>query len=251
MKKIRLTACILALVFLFTGCMASDATSTFDPENVRFLQYEEILPNDEVAVVTTSVGTVRFRLFPDEAPKTVAHFKKLVEEGFYDGLPIFAQEENVTIITGATDETGGAGKIATDDGKALQPEVTANLWHFSGAVSVFGYQENRFSGTYLADSSFFILGNVESTLDMAKEMTECGFPEEVVEKYKEHGGFPQFTGAYTIFGHVYDGMEVVDELTKMQTTGDWSMLKDVKIEKIEISTYKAEEAKNAAEGTDE
>lgn len=251
MKKIKLAACILALVFLFAGCMPSDATSTFDPENVRFLQYEEILPNDEVAVITTTVGTIRIRLFPDEAPKTVAHFKKLAEEGFYNDQLIFAQKENMTLITGADDETGGSGKLATDDGKALQPEITANLWHFSGAVSVFGYQENRFSGKYLADSRFFILGDVKPTSDMANEMTDCGFPEEVVEKYKEYGGFPQFTGAYTVFGHVYDGMDVVNELTQMKTTGDWSVLKDAKIEKIEISTYKAEEAKTAAEGTEE
>ena len=74
--------------------MPSDATSTFDPENVRFLQYEEILPNDEVAVITTTVGTIRIRLFPDEAPKTVAAYRTRLEQKMAEVLSATGIDQN-------------------------------------------------------------------------------------------------------------------------------------------------------------
>ena len=44
---------------------------------------------DEVCVLDTSMGSMVFRLFEEEAPLTVANFKNLVRDGFYDGLPFY------------------------------------------------------------------------------------------------------------------------------------------------------------------
>src|ERR1051326_6776317 len=41
--------------------------------------------NDLEAVVTTSLGTFRFELFPDKAPKHVEQFLRLARQGYYDG----------------------------------------------------------------------------------------------------------------------------------------------------------------------
>ena len=41
---------------------------------------------EEIAVITTSEGVIRMRLFEDAAPKTVENFKELAQQGFYDGL---------------------------------------------------------------------------------------------------------------------------------------------------------------------
>ena len=40
---------------------------------------------EEIAVLETSMGAMAFELFPEDAPKTVAQFKDLVRNGFYDG----------------------------------------------------------------------------------------------------------------------------------------------------------------------
>jgi len=40
---------------------------------------------DEVAVISTSEGDLVIKLWPDVAPKTVENFKKLADQGFYDG----------------------------------------------------------------------------------------------------------------------------------------------------------------------
>jgi peptidyl-prolyl cis-trans isomerase B (cyclophilin B) len=41
--------------------------------------------NNEVAVIKTTEGEMTIALWPDVAPKTVENFKKLAQEGFYDG----------------------------------------------------------------------------------------------------------------------------------------------------------------------
>lgn len=244
LKKTKIVSCILAIAFLFTGCMSSDA-QPINEEDIHFVQFDEIADDAEVAVIHTSVGTIRMVLFPEEAPNTVAHFRRLVKDGFYTNQRIFGQSESNTIITGATDETGGTGKLLTDDGEAIECETTPNLWHFSGAVSVLGYQENRFSQEYYSDSRFFIIGNVDATTDLVNEMEEYDYPLKVINAYKEHGGLPQFTGAYTVFAQVYDGLDIVDTLSQMPTTGDYKELADgVVIESIELSTYGEEAAKD-------
>ena len=80
---------------------------------------------------------------------------------------------------------------------------------------------------------------------MVNDMEEYGYPMKVINAYKEHGGYPQYTGAYTVFGQVYEGLDVVDALSEMKTTGDYKELADVVIEKIELSTYQATEEQSA------
>ena len=243
-KKGRIALCLLAAVFLLTGCMSSDAVP-IDESEIHFVQFDEIKEGSEIAIITTSAGTIKMVLFPEEAPNTVEHFKKLVNDGYFTNMRIFAQAEEHTIISGAEDEMGVLGKLLTEDEKPIQCETTPNLWHFSGAVSVLGYQENRFSQDYVSDSRFFIIGNVEPTTQMVNNMEEYGYPMKVINAYKEHGGYPQYTGAYTVFAQVYEGLDVVDALSVMKTTGDYKELADVVIEKIELSTYQATEEQSA------
>lgn len=243
-KKGKIALCLLAAAFLLTGCMSPDATP-MDESQIHFVQFDEIEEGRETVEFTTSVGTIKMVLFPNEAPNTVAHFKKLVEEGFFTNMRIFAQADNHTIISGATDEAGGKGKLVTEDGKPIKCETTPNLWHFSGAVSVLGYQENRFSQDYVGDSRFFIIGNVEPTTQMVTDMEEYGYPLKVINAYKDHGGYPQYTGAYTVFGQVYEGLDVVDTLSEMKTTGNYKELSEAVIEKAELSTYHSEEETSA------
>lgn len=240
-----MAACVFGVLFLLTGCMSSNA-GPIDETSIRFVQFEEIDSEAEVAVIDTSVGVIRMVLFPDEAPNTVAHFKKLVEEGFYNNQRIFGEAKSSTIVSGATDEAGGKGKLVTEDGKPIKCETTPNLWHFSGAVSSLAYTESRFSQDYFSDSRFFIIGNVEATTKLVDEMEQYSYPMKVINAYKEHGGLPQYTGSYTVFGQVYEGLDVVDKLSQMPTSGEYKELADgVIIKSITLSTY-GEEAKKEA-----
>ena len=126
---------------------------------------EEPEENQPTAVVTTSHGSFTMVLYPKEAPNTVAHFERLVKEGFYNNLPVFRDKEVVAMISGASDDAGAEGKVVTDDGKKLKQETTPNLWHFSGAVSTLAEPKSKISKELLSDSRFFVVGTVAATSD--------------------------------------------------------------------------------------
>lgn len=247
MKFIKITSFLVACVFLMAGCMPSTATGIKD-EDIDFVQLKEIKEGQDIAVIETSKGTIKMVLFENEAPKTVKQFKKLINDGFYNDKEIFIQKDFKGLISGAEDETGVKGKIGTEDGKAIECEVTPNLWHFSGAVSVLGYQKNKFSKTMLSDSRFFIIGDVDATTETVSEMEKYKYPQKVIDAYKEHGGLPTYTGSYTVFGQVYEGLDIVDEIINLPVKEEDVVPEDgTKIIKIELSKYEkpAEENNNA------
>lgn len=237
MKFIKITSLLLISAFMMTGCMAPEATG-LDEESIEFVQFNEIKEGQETAVIETSIGTIKMVLFENEAPKTVAHFKKLIKSGFYNDKEIFINPEFKAFITGAIDETGTKGEIINDDKKPIVCEVTPNLWHFSGAVSVLGYEKNKMSKDMLSDSRFFIVDDIKATTEMATQMEEYEYPQKVIDAYKEHGGMPQYTGSYTVFGQVYEGLDIVSKIVASPIKeGEAHPSDGTKIIKIELSKY--------------
>lgn len=61
------------------------------------------------------------------------------------------------------------------------------------------------------------------------------------EMYETYGGYPSLTGSYTVFGQVYEGMDVVDAISRVQTdTKTNAPLEPVIISHITIETYEAD-----------
>lgn len=104
MKLISLVTCIFLLVA--PGLMAG--------------------ATDEVCVLDTSMGTMVFRFFKEEAPLTVANFKKLVREGFYDGLPFYR------VVAGHVIQAGDGG----ENEKPLVKGEFGAYPHVTGAVGL-------------------------------------------------------------------------------------------------------------------
>ena len=68
--------------------------------------------------------------------------------------------------------------------------------------------------------------------------------DEVKKLYEENGGNPSLDGAYsipgrghTVFGQVFEGMDVVDAIAAVQTDDNDKPVEDVVVEKAEIQTY--------------
>jgi peptidyl-prolyl cis-trans isomerase B (cyclophilin B) len=79
----KFTPIFLSLALAFTSCQ----TQSIDP--LKTTESKPIPmnanPSDEVAVIKTDEGEIVVSLWPDVAPKTVENYKKLANEGFYDG----------------------------------------------------------------------------------------------------------------------------------------------------------------------
>jgi hypothetical protein len=93
-------------------------------ENVRprkALAYKRL--GQDVCVMRTSMGTMVFKFFDADAPKTVAQFKKLVAAGFYDGKDFYR------VVKGHVIQTGGG------DAPKLAPEFNKNP-HLFGTLGL-------------------------------------------------------------------------------------------------------------------
>ena len=128
--------------------------------------------------MNTSMGTIALEFFDDDAPKTVANFRKLASDGFYDGI-IFHRVIPDFMIQGGCPEgigTGGPGYTFEDeinDHKVVR-----------GALAMAN------AGPNTNGSQFFIV-----TIDAA----------------------PWLDGKHTVFGQVTAGMDAVDAIESTPT----------------------------------
>ena len=77
---------------------------------------------------------------------------------------------------------------------------------------------------------------------MESRLKSAGYPTKLLEMYKKYGGYLSLYQSYTVFGQVIEGMDVVDAIAKVETTGSENStpVEDVIIDTIEVTTYKAE-----------
>lgn len=247
MKKLAKAVAVMTMgLFCLTGCMPA---GTEPPtQNINLVQLQEPQADQEMAVMETNYGTVKFVLYEEYAPETVKQFKQLVEEGFYTENQVYAiYEDESYMIAGASDDKGDEGKTTTEDGKGVKPEVSSDLWHFPGAVSAMG-EESGITQTIRGDSRFFIVGDCPADAETLEQMEENKYPEEVISAYKERGGKPLYTGQYTIFGQVVEGMDVVNSMISAETVADengnptLTPAEDLIIYSITLTTYGEDQA---------
>ena len=87
-KKYLALALAAVLAACAAGCGQEETEKTTDitVDTTELLQAQMPAEGEEIAVITTSKGVVKLRLFPEEAPKAVENFKTLAKHGYYDGL---------------------------------------------------------------------------------------------------------------------------------------------------------------------
>jgi peptidyl-prolyl cis-trans isomerase B (cyclophilin B) len=181
---------------------------------------------DEVAVMETSKGRMVIEFWPKEAPKTVANFKKLARQGFFDGTGFHRIIKGFMIQGGdPKSKNPKAPDLGTGDpGYKISDEFNAHR-HEKGVLSMAN------SGTpNSAGSQFFIMHGTASSLD----------------------------GKYTAFGHLIEGMDVLDAIAlspvgpnammqgEMSKPLEWTTVKSVRIMPRAAWLAKKDEAVKAA-----
>ena len=82
-------------------------------------------------------------------------------------------------------------------------------------------------------SQFFIVVNDSLGESVTETLKTLGYPQNVIEKYAETGGAPQYDYQNTVFGCVFEGMEVVKKIAEAETDRE-EPLREIVIRKIEI-----------------
>lgn len=186
---------------------------------------KEVAPNEIEAEMITNRGTIRIKLFPEIAPKTVENFVTHSKNGYYDGLIFYRVIPEFMIQGGDPDGRGTGGESIW--GESFEDEFSTEAFNLRGALSMAN------AGPNTNGSQFFIVQKPDMPADMLGQMEQAGFPVEVIEAYKQ-GGTPWLDGRHTVFGHVIEGMDVVDEIANLPTGMQDKPVNDVVIEKINI-----------------
>jgi len=143
-------------------------------------------------LLQTTMGDVRIELFDDSMPITTGNFRKLVEEGFYDGTVFHRVIAGFMIQGGDPEGTGFGGP-----GYTIRDELPAANRNARGTISMAN------AGPNTGGSQFFI--NVVDNRGLNRK--------------------------HPVFGRVVGGMEVVDAISRTPTDRDDRPRKAVTIRK--------------------
>ena len=194
-----------------------------------FHQLNKPTENDTIAIIKTNMGEIKIKLFPEFAPKTVENFTTHAKNGYYDGLIFHRVIKDFMIQGGDPTGTGAGGQSIW--GRPFPDEFTGELHNLRGALSMAN------AGPNTNGSQFFIVqanNCPEDFIMQMKQIDEKVFPTECVDAYEEFGGTPWLDFRHTVFGQVYDGMDVVDALANVATKVQDKPVDDVIIETIII-----------------
>lgn len=248
MKNIKLIALLAAAsMTLFTGCKGTPDTDNTADDTVNSSSEVEIhnfiMPEvgEKIAVINVKdYGTIKIKLFPEDAEKGVENFIGLAEMGYYDELIFHRIIPDFMNQGGDPMGNGMGGKSIW--GEKFEGGTDENLYHFSGAVAYANSGATSTNG-----SQFYIVNTPEDYvyyggLSSFEELEAYGtyVAPNVQEAYLQHGGVPFLDGGYTVFGQVFEGMDVVRAMAQVETDENDKPLTQVMMESVEIVEYTGE-----------
>ncbi len=245
------------------------------PDKEIGFQLEKPLVGETIAIIHTSKGDISLRLFPEAAPKAVENFITHAKNGYYDGLTFHRVIEDFMVQGGDPKGDGSGGESIW--GKDFEDEFDQKLINVTGAVSManngvhtngsqffinqcdpagFGKRET-YSPEYREKAAKELWDNLVKTYgeEMVKQYYESWediitdqyvyewIPDEAWDVYEKHGGNLHLDGAYrregghTVFGQVFDGMDVVEAIAGVVVDSNNKPSIPVYINSIEITTY--------------
>lgn len=181
-------------------------------------------------VIHTEFGDMTGILY-NETPKHRDNFKKLIEQGFYDGL-LFHRVISGFMIQGGDPDSrnAAAGKRLGSGGPGYTTpaEINPALIHKKGALSAarLGDQVNPQKAS--SGSQFYIVqGKPQSAASLSQ--SPRNYTEDQKKIYETIGGTPFLDGGYTVFGEITEGLEVIDKIAAVQKDASDRPLQDVKM----------------------
>jgi len=189
--------------FLSAGCTATRSTTT------------KTSKKDEVVTISTSQGDIRLILF-DQTPRHKANFLKLAKKGFYDGTTFHRVIPDFMIQGGdpnSKDDNPNNDGAGQRNEKMIPAEIRPELHHRYGAVAAARTGDAVNPRRASSASQFYIVENRQ--------------------------GVPRLDGAYTVFGQVINGMDVVEKIAAVPKDGRDRPLTNIKM-KMKVEKLRKE-----------
>ena len=199
MKNFIKVLLLSTFIFCLCGCgnnyelnynlVKQEDVSVYEIEGKQYVETSE--ETNLVKLDVGNYGIIIAELYPEIAPITVANFKKLVSEKFYDGLIFHRVIEDFMIQTGDPNGNGTGGSDEEIKGEFAINGVINDISHVRGTLSMArrgSYPETE-ETMNSASSQFFIV----------------------------HADSPYLDGQYAAFGSVVNGMDVVDIVATVST----------------------------------
>ena len=270
-----LTALFLILTPL-TGCRQKGAVKTAYPDKKAGFQLEKPAADEEIAIMHTSMGDIKIRFFPEGAPKAVQNFKTHSKNGYYDGLTFHRVINEFMIQGGDPDGNGGGGTSIW--GGDFEDEFDPNLLNLRGSLAMANSGPNKNGSQFFINQApaskfdkddydikkikqqykeYFEQNKLAISQQYGytnwKDFYEANYvpapdpklvPGDIWRIYEKTGGNISLDGAWraegghTVFGQVFEGMDIVDNIAAVKTDSNDKPLTDVTINTIEIINYK-------------
>lgn len=219
-------------------------------EAKKLTQFAELEKGDVIAeIVVKDYGTMKLRLFPEQAPKAVENFITHAKDGYYNNLTFHRILEEFMIQGGDPEGTGSGGESIW--GTPFEDEFSDDLYPFRGALCMAN------SGSNTNGSQFFVVhadeGEVKrlsdlvlekyklSMIDYVQQGYSTTITQEELESFLTYGGTPWLTRHHTVFGQLIEGFDVLDAIAATELSDPSGLPKTpVVIETIQISEYQGE-----------
>ncbi len=166
--------------------------------------------------IETSMGMIKVEVYAD-VPQHAANFLKLANEGFYDSL-LFHRIIPSFMIQGGDPDSKDAvmGQMLGngDVGYKVPAEfMLPKYYHKKGALAA--ARDNNPEKASSGCQFYIVVGKqfTDNDLDMMENRGGFKYSEQARTEYKTIGGTPHLDGAYTVYGQVVKGQEVVDAIS--------------------------------------
>lgn len=240
-KSLCLIFSVCLCFLLLTGCGSTDENGRPRKKDVHRdeiesseIQFTQPAADAPIAIFDTTMGEIRAVLYPQYAPMAVENFIGLCENGYYNNTDFHRVIYGFAVQGGDASGTGHKGASIWNN-QPYPSEFSAQLHHYSGALCAARSPESEVSTT----SQFYFVQSLPGALDEAlqAQMVQAGLDQPVIDTYNAAGGLPYLDYTDTVFGQVYQGMDIVDQIAQQDTDENDRPVQSITINSVTISTY--------------
>lgn len=175
--------------------------------------------------LTTRLGVIKFKLFED-TPVHSANFLMLVKRDYFNDTEFTRVVKNFVVQGGNNDKEQEDIKRLLIGSYELDPEFNPEHLHKKGALAMARRYEENPDKRSSAYNFYFVQGQkfTEPQLLAIERDNEMTIPEWKRQIYRTVGGAPHLDGEHTVFGEIYEGLDVLEKMSLVKTdASDWPL----------------------------